>query len=106
MTQLPTLKTQRMQVGGMDCTSCAMKIEGSLEQLAGVAEISVVVATGRLIVTYDPAQVSEADIKQRVIALGYTIVEEKSPAKLANDHSSHDHSSHGAHLGVVGGVKK
>ncbi len=94
MTQLPTLKTQRMQVGGMDCTSCAMKIEGSLEQLAGVAEISVVVATGRLIVTYDPAQVSEADIKQRVIALGYTIVEEKSPAKLANDHSSHDHSSH------------
>ncbi|PSB59631.1 heavy metal translocating P-type ATPase [Chamaesiphon polymorphus] len=90
MTQVPALKTQRLQVGGMDCTSCAVKIEGSLEQLAGVAEISVVVATGRLIVTYDPARVSEADIKERVIALGYTIVEEKS---LANDHSGHDHNS-------------
>jgi Zn2+/Cd2+-exporting ATPase len=95
MTQVPALKTQRMQVGGMDCTSCAVKIEGSLEKLAGVSEISVVVATGRLIVTYDPTRVSEADIKQRVIALGYTIVEEKSPAKPRdNDHSSHDHSSH------------
>jgi Zn2+/Cd2+-exporting ATPase len=72
-----------------------MKIEGAVEKLAGVAEISVVVATGRLIVTYDPERVSEADIKQRVIALGYTIGEEKSPAKHSdNGHSSHDHSSH------------
>lgn len=92
MTQVPALKTQRLQVGGMDCTSCAMKIEGSLEQLAGVAEISVVVATGRLIVTYDPARVSEADIKQRVTALGYTIEAEKS--KSPAQQSSHDHSSH------------
>ena len=97
MTQVPALKTQRMQVGGMDCTSCAMKIEGAVEQLAGVAEISVVVATGRLIVTYDPERVSEAEIKQRVTALGYTIGAEKSksPAKHSSyDHGSHDHTSH------------
>jgi Zn2+/Cd2+-exporting ATPase len=95
MSKVPALKTQRMQVGGMDCTSCAMKIEGSIEKLAGVSEISVVVATGRLIVTYDPTRVSEADIQQRVIALGYTIVEEKLPAKLRDrNHSGHDHSSH------------
>ncbi len=93
MTQVPALRTQRLQVGGMDCTSCAMKIEGSLEKLAGVAEISVVVATGRLIVTYDLARVSEADIQQRVTALGYTIEAEKSksPAQQSSDnHSSHD----------------
>ena len=97
MTQVPALKTQRMQVGGMDCTSCAMKIEGAVEKLAGVAEISVVVATGRMIVTYDPARVSEADIKQRVTALGYTIGGEKSKSpdrQSSHDHSSHDHSSH------------
>jgi hypothetical protein len=29
MTQVPTLKTQQMQIGGIDCTSCAMKIENS-----------------------------------------------------------------------------
>jgi Zn2+/Cd2+-exporting ATPase len=100
MTQVPALKTQRMQVGGMDCTSCAMKIEGAVEKLAGVAEISVVVATGRLIVTYDPTRVSEADIQKQVTGLGYTIGAEKSPAKVrADDHSGHDHSSHESHSG-------
>ena len=97
MTQAPALKTQRMHVGGMDCTSCAMKIEGAVEKLAGVAEISVVVATGRMIVTYDPARVSEADIQQRVTALGYTIGGEKSKSpdrQSSHDHSSHEHSSH------------
>ena len=94
MNQVPALKTQRLQVGGMDCTSCAMKIEGAVEKLAGVAEISVVVATGRLIVTYDPQQVSEADIKQRVTALGYTIGAENQAKQSSHDHSSHDHSSH------------
>ena len=74
-----------------------MKIEGSLEKLAGVSEISVVVATGRLIVTYDPARVSEADIKQRVTVLGYTIETEKSESPAIQsryDHTSHDRSSH------------
>ncbi|AFY92830.1 heavy metal translocating P-type ATPase [Chamaesiphon minutus] len=90
MNQEPALTTQRLQVGGMDCTSCAMKIEGSLEKLAGVSEISVVVATGRLIVTYDPKRVSEADIKQRVTALGYKIETEKSESSAIQ--SSHDRS--------------
>lgn len=76
MTQTPALKTQRMQVGGMDCPSCAMKIENSLQQLKGVAEVSVSVATERLTVSYDPQQVSEAEIQTRVTALGYSIKSE------------------------------
>ncbi len=97
MTQTPALKTQRMQIGGMDCTSCALKIERSVEQLAGVAEISVVVATGRMVVTYDPQQVNAADIKQRVTALGYTIEGDRSKASASpsnHEHSGHKHSSH------------
>jgi Zn2+/Cd2+-exporting ATPase len=98
MTQSPVLKTQRMQIGGMDCTSCAMKIEGNVEKLAGVSEISVVVATGKLIVTYDPQQVAEAEIKHRVTELGYTIVGDKPQLEHDghghSDHKSHDHSNH------------
>jgi Zn2+/Cd2+-exporting ATPase len=98
MTQVPVLKTQRMQIGGMDCTSCAMKIEGNVEKLAGVSEISVVVATGRLIVTYDPQQVGKAEIKQRVTELGYTIVGDKAQSEHdGHDHSGHDHSDHKSH---------
>jgi Zn2+/Cd2+-exporting ATPase len=76
-----------------------MKIEASVEQLPGVSEISVVVATGRLIVTYDPDRVSAADIKERVRALGYTIV---GAAKSSASCSSHDRSSHHHHHDRIG----
>jgi Zn2+/Cd2+-exporting ATPase len=100
MSQTPALKTQQMQIGGMDCTSCKMKIEGKLERLKGVDEASVTVDTGRLVVSYNPAQVSEATIVEQIQALGYTIGIAKPTAKKAqdvhagHDHSSHDHSSH------------
>lgn len=91
VTQTPSLKTQQMQVGGMDCTSCAMKIEGSLEKLAGVAEVSVVVATGRLTIAYDPQQVDETEIQKRVMDLGYTVEAERP--KPSNSSGSHDSKS-------------
>jgi Zn2+/Cd2+-exporting ATPase len=96
MNPTPALKTQRMKVGGMDCTSCALKIETSVEKLPGISEISVVVATGRLIVTYDSQQVGEAEIKQRVTELGYRIEDEQMGvlADRAQNHISHDHGSH------------
>lgn len=83
MTQTPSLKTQQMQVGGMDCASCAAKIETALERLAGVAEVSVSAATERLTISYNPQQVTEADIKKRVVSLGYTIAVEQ-PQPISN----------------------
>jgi Cd2+/Zn2+-exporting ATPase len=94
MTQTSPLKTQQMQVGGMDCTSCKMKIEGSLERLRGVAEASVTVATGRLIVTYDPEQVNEATIQERIKSLGYTLENARSSAPLKVQHEHHHHHHH------------
>lgn len=100
MTQTPSLKTQYIQVGGMDCTSCKMKIEGSLERLKGVTEASVTVATGRLVVSYDPEKVSEETIKERVKSLGYIIRVEKSQAPRtttkAHDHN-HEHAKDHSH---------
>lgn len=98
MTQPPSLKTQQMQIGGMDCTSCAMKIEGSLEKLAGVTEVSVVVATGRLTIAYDPQQVDETEIQKRVMDLGYTVEAERpKPSNPSGFHESksprEDHDS-------------
>lgn len=105
MTQTPSLKTRQMQVGGMDCTSCKMKIEGSLERLRGVAEASVTVATGRLTVTYNPEKVSETTIQERVQSLGYTIENPRSSAaktaaKVHNHHLDHaeGHSHKDGHV--------
>ena len=79
----------------MDCTSCKMKIEGNLERLKGVTEASVTVATGRLIVSYDPQKVSEAEIKNRVIALGYTLEAARSQApRTATKAQDHNHNGH------------
>lgn len=91
MTQAPSLKTQQMQVGGMDCTSCKMKIEGALERLKGVDEASVAVATGRLVVSYDPEKVNAETIQARVESLGYTI----GAAQSVTDahHPNHNHTS-------------
>lgn len=104
MNQTPSLKTQQMQIGGMDCASCAAKIESTLERLAGVVEVSVSVATERLTVSYDPQQVTEVEIKKRVVGLGYSVAieEPESGRKEAWDeqdsHHGHSHSAGGLNL--------
>lgn len=90
MTQTPSLRTQQMQVGGMDCASCAMKIEGSIEKLPGIAEVSVNVTMGRMVVSYDPQEVSEAEIQNRVMRLGYTVAIEQSRTPTASPQDKHD----------------
>jgi Cd2+/Zn2+-exporting ATPase len=67
------LKALQAQIGGMDCGGCAKTIEATLQQLPGVAEAKVSFATERLNVTYDAQQVNEVTIRDRVIALGYTL---------------------------------
>lgn len=66
-------KTLQAQIEGMDCGSCARTIETSLQQMPGVESASVNFATGRLNASYDPQQVSEPAIRDRVAALGYTV---------------------------------
>ena len=79
MISTPASKTQQWQVHGMDCGNCAKTIEASLQQISGMTEISVSFATGRVKVSYNPQHVSEAEIKNRITALGYTI--EQSPTR-------------------------
>ncbi|TVQ59131.1 MAG: cadmium-translocating P-type ATPase [Spirulina sp. DLM2.Bin59] len=74
MTSTPLLKTQQIQVGGMDCASCAAKIETALDCLTGVAAVSVSAATEQLTISYDPAYLTEAEINDRLISLGYRAI--------------------------------
>lgn len=81
MTQTPSLKTQLLQVDGMDCGNCAKTIEASLRQLRGVTEATVSFATSRVSVSYDSDLLDEAAIINCITALGYT-VEVAPPKKL------------------------
>jgi len=70
---MATLQTTELKVLGMDCGSCAKKIEASLQQMPGVSEASVSFATGQLSASHDSKQVNETEIIDRVTALGYTV---------------------------------
>ncbi|MBP2301845.1 heavy metal translocating P-type ATPase [Azospirillum picis] len=60
----------RFRVSGMDCGSCAAKIETALRRVAGVHEVRVSVPNGTMTVTHDPSTGSEAIIAP-VARLGY-----------------------------------
>jgi Zn2+/Cd2+-exporting ATPase len=95
MTQTPSLETQTLQVGGMDCGSCAKTIEVGLQQLHGVTEASVSFATQRVKVSYNPNLLSEAEIINCITTLGYTV--EQSP-QTSSHHHNHDHECDGTEV--------
>ncbi len=61
------------KVGGMHCSSCAMTIEWSLEDLGVKAKCNYVAQT--LKVDYDPKKLDEKKIKETVKTAGYSVVE-------------------------------
>ncbi|ELY44425.1 cadmium-translocating P-type ATPase [Natronorubrum sulfidifaciens JCM 14089] len=67
----------------MDCPSCAGKVTNSVERLSGIDGIEPRVTSGRLIVEYDPTQTSDAEIRERVRAAGYEIVDSASELTLS-----------------------
>jgi Cd2+/Zn2+-exporting ATPase len=95
MNQTPSLKTQFLQVDGMDCGSCAKTIEASLQQLRGVMEASVSFTTAKVKVFYDSDIVSEAEIVNRITDLGYTV--EQSHEVKVHHHTPDCDSDHNHH---------
>lgn len=92
-------------VGGMDCGSCAAKIETALSRLPGVADVKVSVARERLNLSLAEDKTSIAKIEDTLRKLGFKpalLPQEKAPReKIAaepHDHEhDHDHSSCGGH---------
>ncbi|OKH26900.1 cadmium-transporting ATPase [Hydrococcus rivularis NIES-593] len=106
MTQTPSPKTQTLQVGGMDCGSCAKTIEVALQQLHGVTEATVNFTTGKARVSYDPEVLSEKSIYNQIKGLGYTIEQSHQAQSHQHTHScggehDHDHQNHDHNVDVV-----
>lgn len=106
MTQTPDLKTQTLQVGGMDCGSCAKTIEAALQQLHGVTEATVNFTTGKARVSYDPEVLSEKSIYDQIKGLGYTVEQSYEAQSHQHTHScggehDHDHQNHDHNVDVA-----
>ncbi|MBB4400375.1 MULTISPECIES: heavy metal translocating P-type ATPase [Rhizobium/Agrobacterium group] len=85
-------------VGGMDCGSCAAKIETALSRLPGVADVKVSVARERLNLSLAESKTSVEKIEDTLRKLGFKpalLPQEKvSRAKVEADHHGHDHDHH------------
>ncbi len=63
----------RFRVGGMDCGSCAAKIETAVRRIDGVEDVSVAVTAGTLSIGHAASMQVEKPVTEAVKALGYTI---------------------------------
>lgn len=60
-----------LTIEGMHCTSCAMNIDGALEDSEGVLSAETSYAKSKATVTFDPNKISEKDIKKIIASEGY-----------------------------------
>ncbi|MGB3348014.1 heavy metal translocating P-type ATPase [Brucella anthropi] len=93
-----TLNQIRFRIDGMDCASCATKIDTAVRRVRGIEDVSVSVTAGTMTVSHDGT--GDLDkIASKVRSLGYG-VEPMAPEKtvkekaLAKHEHSHDHSRH------------
>lgn len=98
------LKQNRFRVEGMDCASCATKIDTAVRRVAGVEDVSVSVTTGMMTVRHDGSSDLEM-VAKKVRSLGYTVepvADEKAPPKHAHHDHNHGHDHGHDHAGCCG----
>lgn len=60
------------KIKGMHCTSCAMNIDGALEDLEGVFEAKTSYAKAQTRVVYDPTKVTRQQMLGEIEKAGYS----------------------------------
>ena len=66
--------TVTLPVSGMTCGGCEQAITRVLGRLPGVTETVASHRDATVRVTFDPAQVSQTDIEQKIGGLGYSVM--------------------------------
>jgi Cu+-exporting ATPase len=62
-----------LPIRNMDCASCAVNTERTLNSLEGVQKASVNFASAKAHVTYDPAHISLSDLGEEIRKAGYAV---------------------------------
>ena len=63
----------RYRVEGMDCTSCALKIEDAVGRFGGAGDVEVNYKTQILTLRLDEGVTPRASIEERIRGLGYGV---------------------------------
>ena len=65
------MKDITINIDGMSCQHCVMRVKKALEGLAGISGLSVEVGSARM--TFDESKIQQADIENAIIKAGYKI---------------------------------
>jgi copper chaperone CopZ len=68
------MKKVTFKISDMDCVSCAITIDGDLEDREGIKESKTNYAKAQTEVTFDPQKVSEKEIISVIKKTGYTAI--------------------------------
>ncbi|MFG1400504.1 heavy metal translocating P-type ATPase [Xanthobacter sediminis] len=80
----------RFRVAGMDCASCAAKIDGAARRIEGITDVSVSVTAGTMTLHHAP-EADLARLEEKLGALGYTIAPLAPAAGGRDAPRDHDH---------------
>ncbi|MEW6117933.1 MAG: cation-translocating P-type ATPase [Nitrospirota bacterium] len=76
------VKVLSLQVGGLDCASCAEKAEKALMRHNGVKSVTIYLSTRKIDIRFDPSVINEKSIISSITGLGFKIAsEEKAPGQ-------------------------
>lgn len=62
-----------LPVQGMSCGGCENAVTRAVGTMGGVSAVTASHTSAQVVVTYDPALVTPADITQKIGRLGYTV---------------------------------
>ena len=65
------MKEITINIEGMSCQHCVMRVKKAIEGLAGISGLSVEVGCAK--VTFDEAKIQQSDIENAVVKAGYKI---------------------------------
>ena len=65
------MKEITINIEGMSCQHCVMRVKRAIEGLAGISGLSVEVGSAHL--TFDEAKIQQADIENAIVKAGYKI---------------------------------
>lgn len=82
--------TARYYVTGMDCASCAAKIEGAARKVAGVSDVKVSIASQIMTLEVDDPSARLPVVESAVTELGYQLNRLDAPKASAGDDDDND----------------
>jgi Cu+-exporting ATPase len=86
------MKTIKLKISGMHCTSCTIVIEKELEKIAGVTDLSVNFATEKATIEYDENKTTVFNLLEAIKKVGYRAALYE-PMEMTGENHMHHHSN-------------